>query len=81
MQVTLSSTAKKQIEALPALVQVRIAAAIQALAAYPNVPGVKALKGAHKGTFRVRVGAYRIIFSTATGIVTIISISDRKEAY
>ena len=52
MQVTLSSAAKKQIEALPALGQVRVAVAIQALAVYPNVSGVKALKGEHKGLFR-----------------------------
>ena len=79
--VLLSKSAQRDVETLPAVVQARVAEKIVALAAYPNVAGVKALKGALKGTYRVRVGSYRILFTTAPGALTITAVDDRKEAY
>lgn len=79
--VLLSKSAQKDIDSLPVVVQARVAEKIVALAAYPGVSGVKALKGEHKGTYRVRVGSYRILFTLAAGTITIVAVDDRKEAY
>jgi mRNA interferase RelE/StbE len=79
--VVLTESAQKDILGLPAKVQARVAAKVADLADYPTVSGVKALKGALKGTLRVRVGDYRILFTVAAGTLTIVSVDDRKEAY
>ena len=42
---------------------------------------MKALKGALKGTLRVRVGNYRILFTLGSRVITITAVDDRKEAY
>ena len=80
MTVRFTKSAAKDVAGLPVIVKNRVADKIVALAAYPNVVGVKALVGSLKGQYRVRVGSYRIIF-TVTDVLTIIAVSDRKESY
>lgn len=63
------------------MIQARVAQAIVALRGYPNVSGVKPLKGALKGVLRIRVGSYRILFTFSSGVITITAVDDRKEAY
>lgn len=79
--VVYTKSAAKDVAGLPAIVRARIADKIVELQAYPSVQGVKALKGALKGQFRVRVGNYRILFTVGAGTRTIIAVDDRKEAY
>ena len=79
--VVLSKSAQRDIDALPAVIQARVAAKIAALAAYPDVTGVKSLKGKLKGTYRVRAGEYRILFTLATATITIVAVDDRKDVY
>jgi mRNA-degrading endonuclease RelE of RelBE toxin-antitoxin system len=79
--VVLTKSAAKDIESLPAVVQARVAAKIVDLRAYPDTNGVKALKGALKGRYRVRVGSYRILFTVSGTTLTIVAVEDRKEAY
>ncbi len=79
--VVFTKSASKSVADLPAIVQARIAAKIAELFSYPNVTGIKALKGAFKGHFRVRVGNYRIIFTFSNGVITIVAVDDRKESY
>ena len=83
MAVTVLTTASalRDIEKLPATVQVRVADKLVALAAYPQVAGVKALKGALKGTYRVRIGSYRVLFTLGSGVLTVVSVDDRKDSY
>lgn len=79
--VLLSKSAQKDIDGLPVVIQARVAEKIVTLADYPTVTGVKALKGELQGTYRVRVGSYRILFTIGSGTITITAVDDRKEAY
>lgn len=79
--VNVSGSAQKDIAKLPAFVQAQVAAKIAHLAAWPNVSGCKALKGALKGTWRARVGNYRVQFVVAGDTLTIVSVDDRKDSY
>lgn len=79
--VNISKAAQKDIASLPVLVQVRVQDAILLLAAYPQVVGVKALKGSLKGQYRVRVGSYRVVFTLASGVLTVVAVDDRKDVY
>ncbi|MCL2779444.1 MAG: type II toxin-antitoxin system RelE/ParE family toxin [Polyangiaceae bacterium] len=81
VEVLLSRAAQKDIANLPLVVQVRVQDAILRLASYPDITGVKALKGALRGKFRVRVGSYRIVFVVQANAVTVVSVDDRKDAY
>ena len=81
MAVSISAAAKKAIEKLPAVVKVRVADRVALLADYPAVSGVKALKGERKGEYRVRVGKYRIIFTVAGGVLTVVDVDNRKDVY
>ncbi|MCL2726500.1 MAG: type II toxin-antitoxin system RelE/ParE family toxin [Polyangiaceae bacterium] len=79
--VVITESAKKDVRKLPAAVKARVAEAITELASYPQVAGIKALKGALAGKLRVRVGDYRIVFTVSKGMLTIDAIADRKEIY
>jgi mRNA-degrading endonuclease RelE of RelBE toxin-antitoxin system len=61
--------------------QARIASKVAELYSYPNVVGVKALKGPLKGQYRVRVGNYRIAFTIEGSTITITAVDDRKDSY
>jgi len=47
---------------LPRQDQARILAVIKALAEYPRPAGCRPVKAAEKGTYRLRVGDYRVIY-------------------
>jgi mRNA-degrading endonuclease RelE of RelBE toxin-antitoxin system len=80
--VVISKAAQKEVSKLPAFVQARVADAIVELANYPAVMGVKAMKGQHKGKLRITIGRdYRIMFTVAANVLTIVKVGDRKEIY
>jgi len=79
--VLVSTKAQRSIDNLPAIVKARVLAKVQALKDYPAVSGIKALKGEWLGHYRVRVGDYRVIFTLASGSITVVAVDDRKEAY
>lgn len=79
--VLISKAAQKDITALPVAIQVRVQDAILGLAAYPQVSGIKALKGSLRGKYRVRVGSYRVVFELGSGALTVVAVDDRKDVY
>lgn len=79
--VLMTAGAKKDLDRLPMTIKARVAAVLATLTDYPQVSHVKALKGALAGTYRVRVGGYRILFTLGKGTLTVVSIDDRKDAY
>ncbi len=79
--VLISKAAQKDFNGLPASVQASVNDMFLALANYPNVTGIKALKGGMKGLLRARVGNYRVVFTLTTGTITVVQITDRKETY
>lgn len=73
--------AQKQIDALPNKALAGMVRKLEALKRYPDVSGVRALKGGLKGRFRIRSGDYRIIFEVDGSNVTITAVDDRKDVY
>ena len=81
-QIRIERSAAKALRKLPAHIRSRIVSAIDALAEEPRPHGVKALDAATK-LYRVRVGAYRIVYQIqdAALIIVIVRVGDRKEVY
>jgi len=79
------TSAKKEFKKLDNVVQKHIKEKLIILVENPEVlkNNIKALKGEHKGKFRLRVNQYRIVFQIKEGelIITIIRIGHRKEVY
>lgn len=68
--------------ALPREAQERVRAKIDALAATPRPVGVEKLAG-EAGTYRVRVGTFRIIYEIHDRVLLIVllKIGHRREVY
>ena len=78
--VQLVRSARKELENLNIKLQDRLLAAISILAENPRPAGCKKLKG-ETGSFRIRVGHYRVVYEISGNIVVIIRIRHRKDAY
>jgi len=75
--------AQRQLEKLPEDAKRSVAAAIRGLANEPLPNGCKALQGASKGTYRIRIGDYRVIYELhrARLVVLVIKIGNRSDVY
>ena len=80
-----TETALKYLETtVPRKIRGQIKRRIEALAANPTPPGSKKLQGVMDGenpVYRVRQGAYRILYSVRGVIIVILDIGDRKDVY
>lgn len=76
-------SALKQLAALPKEVQARLSAAITELKQTPRPDGVKKLKGKQTGLYRIRMGAYRVIYSINDKVlhILVVWIGQRGGAY
>ena len=81
-KVILKPSADKALQKLPADVQRRIVAALDALAVEPRPHNVVKLAG-DDNLWRVRVGEYRIVYEIHDGIITILvlRIAHRRDVY
>jgi len=61
-QVRIARDAERDIAALQTSVVPRVFKAIKALGENPRPPGCKKLKGIQAESWRIRVGAYRILY-------------------
>ena len=79
------TSAKKELAKLDGVIQKNIKEKLIILTENPDIlkNNIKALKGKHKGKFRLRVHQYRVIFQIKENelIITIIRIGHRKEVY
>jgi mRNA interferase RelE/StbE len=75
-------SAKKELKKLDKQAILRILQAVESLAENPWQSGSKKLIGSDS-IYRIRVGDYRIIYSTESSILTIeiIKVGHRKEVY
>ena len=75
-------SAEKELEALPHKIVLKIKAEVLLLAEDPFPQGHKKLKGL-KNIYRIRVGDYRIIYTTYLQTITIeiLKIGHRKDIY
>jgi mRNA interferase RelE/StbE len=67
---------------LPSIVRNRLGTKIEALAEEPRPDGAKKLKGT-EGTYRVRSGDYRILYTIADDVllVVVVTVGYRKDVY
>jgi mRNA interferase RelE/StbE len=79
--ILIKPSAVKEIEAVPQRDRQRIVARIQGLSTTPRPPGCEKLSGQER--YRVRQGAYRIVYSVNDGesSLLIIKVGHRKEIY
>ena len=61
-KIEIERQAQKELIRLPKEVQKRIATVIDALAEIPRPPGCLPVQNAPKGTYRIRVGDYRVSY-------------------
>lgn len=73
--------AQKQLAQIERQEQLRIIAAIRALANDPHPAGSKKLAG--RDAWRIRVGTYRVIYEIHDGqlLILIVTIGHRKDVY
>jgi mRNA interferase RelE/StbE len=80
--IELTAAARRDVQALPPAILVRIDARILTLAETPRPRGVERIRGS-RGGLRVRVGDYRILYTVddARQVVTIGRVRHRRDAY
>jgi len=81
-QIVITHPARKQLHKLPAMICERITLAIDGLAVEPRPHGVESVKGL-PGTYRIRVGDYRIIYSIQDEklLILVVRIGHRRDVY
>jgi mRNA interferase RelE/StbE len=81
-EIEITRTAEKQLRRLARADQLRVLAAIVALAKDPMPRGVRKLEG-YEDVHRIRVGRFRILYSIAKKrlVILILKIGHRREAY
>ena len=80
--VELKTSARKELERLPAKLVQRIFPRLEALAVEPRPAGCKKLKGG-ENEWRIRVGDYRVVYAIddAKLLVTVTRIRNRSDVY
>ncbi len=81
-EITLASSAEREIQALPKSVQRRVEKMIDSLRINPRPRGTIKLKG-REGIYRIRVGDYRIIYTIndKKRLVDVSYVRHRSRAY
>jgi mRNA-degrading endonuclease RelE of RelBE toxin-antitoxin system len=81
MAVQYTPAALATLRRIPAKFQAQITKRADSLELDPFSHQAKKLAGGYVDTYRIRQGAYRILYAVQSGQITIIEISDRKESY
>lgn len=79
-RVELAPAAERDLRRLPPEIRRRLQTAILPLAREPRPPGVRKIEG-QENAYRVRVGAYRIIYDVydSDQLVLVLRVSRRRE--
>jgi len=59
----------------------RVLAVVERLRKWPDVSGAKPLRGKLAGCWRIRTGAYRVVFRVIGDYVEIVAIDNRRDVY
>lgn len=81
MNVLYSRKAIKFINSADRITQQRIKEGVNGLLEYPPRGDVKVMQGQPAGTYRLRVGKYRIIYELRENALHIIDIGSRGDIY
>ena len=81
--VDIARSAQRAIDTLPKTVRDRVIGAIDGLTTNPRPPGVRAMQGQEQGTYRIRVGDYRVIYTVDDGAlrVLVVKVGNRRDVY
>ncbi|HEY8749195.1 MAG TPA: type II toxin-antitoxin system RelE/ParE family toxin [Tepidisphaeraceae bacterium] len=81
--VTITPAATIEFESVPLVIRNRIIGVFERLAKWPAVSGAKPLRGDLQGSYRIRTGDYRIVFTVSPDgrIVTVWKIGNRGTVY
>jgi mRNA interferase RelE/StbE len=81
-RIVIDRQPQKEMRRLPSGLRQRIDRAILALSEDPRPAGCNPVKDAPRGTYRVRVGAYRVIYTVldAEGVVIVARVRKRDES-
>ncbi len=81
MDVQFSRKALKFLHAADRITKQRIQESVNGLLEVPPKGDIKAMQGQPPGTFRLRVGKYRIIYEVVSGALHILNIGSRGDIY
>lgn len=81
VKVELSTEAMNDLERLPESMIVRIRDVLARLAEWPNVSGAKPLRYDLKGHYRIRTGAWRVVFHLDGAVLVVDRVDNRKDVY
>lgn len=81
--VLITAEARAEFNALPRAIQGRVTSIFERLKRWPDVSGHKTLRGDLAGSWRIRTGAYRVVFrpSADDQTVTVWKIGYRADVY
>jgi mRNA interferase RelE/StbE len=81
-RVVAKPSVEKDLRSVPAVVQARVLASIEALGEDPCPEGSVKLVGT-QGLYRIRVGQYRVVYAVDRGarLVTVHYVRHRREVY
>ena len=79
--VRLTAMARKQLEQVPKSIRARMYELLERLEKWPNVSGVKPLRGNLAGRYRLRTGDFRMQFRVVENVVIIEQIGHRDGFY
>ncbi|MGD0390863.1 MAG: type II toxin-antitoxin system RelE/ParE family toxin [Tepidisphaeraceae bacterium] len=82
-EIRSAEEARENFKSLPLRIQVRVQDVFDRLTRWPNVSGVKPLRGSLKGAYRIRTGDWRVIFTVDDRAkrVTVIRVKNRRDVY
>lgn len=81
VEVEMSMEAQRQLDELHGTIHVRVLKLIERLADWPEVSGVKPLRGKLAGHYRLRTGDYRLQFHLENNRIIIEKIGHRDGFY
>lgn len=80
-KVIVTPTAAARLDALPRPIQARMIGLFERLRKWPEISGVKPLRGNLAGSYRIRTGDYRVQFRVDGETVKVEKIGHRDKFY
>ena len=77
-RIEFTRPARKELERLPTKDRVRVTVAIDLLSENPRPPRCRPVQDAPKGTYRIRVGDYRVIYTIQDDVLLIAVVRIRR---
>lgn len=81
MEVELTPGAVAELSRLPSAIVGRVDGVVRRLQNWPNVSGVKPLRGDLKGSSRIRTGDWRVLFRVEGPRIVVWRIANRRDVY